>query len=1777
MRSIKGVKVIVMMVFLMNVCGSLFGQTNIVVPFGNVPHPANIRSRFPLSCVNGFERTAMIYSPSELGLRTGAINKISFYLDTVIGFYNAQIPYNVYLLPWNDSSFSTGITTASIIGILNPQVTAVLDTALFAQGNWIDISFPNPYIYTGGNLMIVIETNLGATGISNTTSPTQFRTHFTNVSKSMSWNSDNIPPTSNGTLHNVRANTKFEFRGLNGNDLGIMSMISPAKPVVTGMPQTITIQIGNNGNTTITSGSISYQLDSNPIVRENLNTVYQTGQTALFSFTSNLTIPSNSSGILRVWIDSINGAPDVLKANDTLTFRFCSPLNGVYTIGGIAANYPTFSSAIDALICGGVSGPVTFNVNSGIYNEGSIVIPSIAGTSNLSNISFVGVNSSSVIVTYDTSKTKMGFDLVGADYFKFADLTFQRPPTFLGAGATHQFSIRIRLDADNNIISNCVFLADSISGTTSIFNRLLQINSSSFNSIYGCIFRNGNNQLDVSGAAYAFGLSSGNRIFNNNFERVNNASFVTIANQKDFDFYNNNFNTIIGSLNAFAVTVNKINNTRIYNNKIYGDLGSGGFNITDFDGSVSLPNLFFNNVVSGNVRSSTPRLLSIQGAVSATSFPPNPTDYIEIVNNTLNISMISTTASTIYGLINIAGGTSTILAYSGLIIKNNILNISGSATVSNIGSGARALNFSTDTVLSITQSNNNIFSLNNALNSNIVRVNNLDFSSINDWKAYKGLDSNSLNINPGFLSFILPIPTNSIINNLGQSFNYISTDILGNIRNAINPDPGAYEFNVSPTDLGVFQLISPQTSCGLGNDTLKVAIINSGTVAVHNFTISYQVNGGTIRNSVINDTINSGDTIIYSLNQPFNFSTPGAYYLKIVVQVVGDNQNINDTLNSFIYSLSTVTTFPYIQNFESGNGGWISGGSSNSWEIGTPSKPVINTAGPNGTQSYVTSLIGNYNANERSYVTSPCFNFSTLRLPRIKLSIFWSSQFSTDGATLQGSVDGGLTWFLLGSVNELKSRNWYNNNTMVGGTGSGTVNNFLSNGNQIAWSGTFLNSSQGWVEAERSLPELANQSNVRLRIAFASDALVQNDGFAFDNIEIWQPLNPVITSVDDLNDTCVLMPRKVKASILQFSPIQSVNILYSLTGLSSGPFSTVSMNYDSIANFWIGTIPAGSPNITVYYKVVVASISGLSDTSFMYHYTDDKIIANAGLDQTIAVGQTTNLIASYNAPKIKFTEITLSSNGIGSTPTYPAYTTNLDADFVEISNLGNSNFDISGYVYEQLGVSPRTFTFPAGTIVPANAQVVLHLGTGNDSPINLYFNTGGLNGALSSSSAVGFILRNPDQSIIDVVSTNSFNIVGVSGVSSQDWIGAIPPLSNQAGVIRKNSDSNSASDWIISSLVNMQTIGSSNIGITNNGLGSWSISWSTNPPQSSDTILVGPFSFVGVYPYVLTVSDGFCTKNDTINVTVSNSILIKDVGFSRVSTPSGIVNIGTNQVVSGWLRNYGTAPLSNISVGYNLNNGVPVIQTVPGPLIAGDSIQVTFITPYSVPSGPIHFLKLFSRVIGDIVTANDSAFSLISVNGIDVGLGRIVSPVSNSIVSGTTSVTIIVQNLGFLPIANFDIAYSINNSPIAIQTVGSTIQPGDSLNFTFTMPWTPTSGGSHILKAYVNGFLADGNKKNDTVAVNVNSIVSTSSINLKSIEVYPNPSHDVLNIDFKGVVNVSDVYLVDPMGRIILHEVLQDWSPTKHVIPIAHLNNGQYFIWIIGDESKKIVPIIVQK
>ncbi len=187
-------------------------------------------------------------------------------------------------------------------------------------------------------------------------------------------------------------------------------------------------------------------------------------------------------------------------------------------------------------------------------------------------------------------------------------------------------------------------------------------------------------------------------------------------------------------------------------------------------------------------------------------------------------------------------------------------------------------------------------------------------------------------------------------------------------------------------DLAVTAVEAPGSRCSMGSqEQVAVRIQNLGYEDKSNFGISYRIDDGPIVSEIFTDQILAGGSYLYTFSTPADLSDPGEHVLTVTVNLDGDLRFENDTLSHTFWHLPTITQYPYVQDFENGKAGWLSGGINNTWALGTPNKRVIKGAA-SGVNSWTTGgLEGVYRNNEQSSLTGPCFDFSNLSLPSISM------------------------------------------------------------------------------------------------------------------------------------------------------------------------------------------------------------------------------------------------------------------------------------------------------------------------------------------------------------------------------------------------------------------------------------------------------------------------------------------------------------------------------------------------------------------------------------------------------------------------------------------------------------------------------------------------------------------------------------------------------------------------------------------------------------------------
>ncbi|RYY61673.1 MAG: T9SS type A sorting domain-containing protein [Chitinophagaceae bacterium] len=295
-------------------------------------------------------------------------------------------------------------------------------------------------------------------------------------------------------------------------------------------------------------------------------------------------------------------------------------------------------------------------------------------------------------------------------------------------------------------------------------------------------------------------------------------------------------------------------------------------------------------------------------------------------------------------------------------------------------------------------------------------------------------------------------------------------------------------------DIQLVSIDSPVvSSCALGNAVpVRITVYNSANAPIASIPVYYQVDGGAVVGSTV-PSVAANTSVSFIFPATADLSALGEHRVKVWSALVSDSFHDNDTLEISFHNSPVISTFPYLQDFESSNGDWYPGGNKPSWEYGTPASQGIKRAA-SGLNAWKTSLAGHYNDGEYSYLYSPCFDLAGMAHPSLSMSIALDLEDCgaglCDGAYMEYSNDG-INWLRLG-VNG-SGTNWYNR--VYDGEGMWSIENYTR-----------------WHVATSAVPVSGDMSRVRFRFVMRSDAFVGRDGIAVDDIHVYDSLHSIYTA-----------------------------------------------------------------------------------------------------------------------------------------------------------------------------------------------------------------------------------------------------------------------------------------------------------------------------------------------------------------------------------------------------------------------------------------------------------------------------------------------------------------------------------------------------------------------------------------------------------------------------------------------------------------------------------------
>ncbi len=707
---------------------------------------------------------------------------------------------------------------------------------------------------------------------------------------------------------------------LNTNDASLTAYVGPNKVFAPGI-NTVYVNLLNNGSDTLINVQIQWIVNGVP-------------QTA-FAWTGSLATGEGEDSVaigtynfmagvnhnLVLYSDQPNGFPDDLPVNDTVTANNRYPgLSGVYTIGGITPDFADFTSAVQALHAGGVTGWVTFNVRDGVYNE-QLFINAVMGTSPTDSVVFQSENGDASLVTLEfdaNSIDRNTLRLNGTAYLSFRDIT-------IGCtDVTYGYGVELIGSSTDLRFVDCVFEMPNNSSNSfyGIYTPNIVITDLQ---IMGCQFNYGYAGLYINGI-HGPGLVVRNNMFNK---------------QRQYGMYAYQFadpiiteNEAVGKsglTNYYGLYLQDFDSGfDISKNRVHAPFGGHGIYLYDLDGTALNRGLLANNfstVGDSSNSNNTFRSIYFQYG-SYTDIFYNSAHHVSNVGEAMFISNTNN-----------------------MDVRNNIFSASG-----------------TGYALRSNESPANFMALDfNDYYSNGANIFYNGFSGIGPiatlalWKSTTGLDANSINVDPLFVSDVDLHVNQAALDSAAIPVAAVTDDIDGELRDPVNPDIGADEISFLSGDIAITTISAPSSGCTLGDSVqVTVNIANNGTDPQTGFDVTVVVNGDSTTETVA-ASINSGASISYTFASYYDMSAVGAYVIKAWSSLAGDINAVNDTSNKTVnHFAAPVTTITQDTTVCSGVPVQLtaSGGLNYFWSTGLTGPSI--TVAPNSTTLYkVTVTDGN--------------------------------------------------------------------------------------------------------------------------------------------------------------------------------------------------------------------------------------------------------------------------------------------------------------------------------------------------------------------------------------------------------------------------------------------------------------------------------------------------------------------------------------------------------------------------------------------------------------------------------------------------------------------------------------------------------------------------------------------------------------------------------------------------------------------------------------------------
>jgi len=1579
-------------------------------------------------------------------------------------------------------------------------------------------------------------------------------------------------------LNNYRAITKVRFRAIKGSsfgsdiaiddvkiweppayDAGMVSIDRPVSPANTGI-QPVKATFANFGSATLSKITINWQINGQtktPYVWTGVLTPGSTADSIVIGQHNFISGPSN----IKIWTSAPNDSVDGFNQNDTVqtsVIACTSPLHGVFTIGGAAADFMSFSDAIYAITNCGIDSSIIFYVNAGTYVE-QLEFDTVPGASIQNTITFQSAtgDSTGVILNYspNSSFAPHVVKFMGGSHIAFKNMTIS------ATGTTYGRLFVFENNASYNTVENCILQMPS--GSYYYTNAAYAISTiSQYNSFI-------NN--DISNGYYAFYFStnnSTNTAKGNQFIKNNMHGFryyaAYLQYQDSFSLVGNTFINDTSATSVYPVYIYRAAGAfRVEKNNIHAHGSSTiyGLRLYYCTSTLANPAVVANNMIS----------------LTGTSTYP----YGFYVYNCVNMNLY-------YNTVNVDVGTAPngralyLQSGSNIKLKNNIFSNNSDGYVAYVG-----------TPTAIIESDYNDFyasAQNFAYWSGTGYVN-----SLADLQTASGKDVHSVSIAPNFVSNSNLHLTYSSLNNLASPIATITEDIDGELRSATTPAIGADEQPPIPIDAGVLSIISP-TSSEAEADSVNViiALKNFGTDTLFSFDYSYSLNGipqDTQTYSIVLPPLTI-DTVYF----PKFIISPGHNNICVNTMLSTDTNNFNDQLCSYFYGVPIVDM------------GVIKMETPDSGQCFTNSEALIVTIKNHGSQPLNMSQLP---VTIHTTITGP----NTISVPDVVLSSGNLAVGATTVVTLSTGIDMNHTgdyifdiWTSIASDGDptndsMRTKKITAFATVVTYPYSQAFENFVVSSNTTdpgvldeGWAQQTTGPNFTWYVGNNSTYTNSTGPTADHSLGTASGKYCYTEatGYYAATVNLVSPC---------LDLTAMSNPTLRYWYHMYGSNIHSLRVdVYAGGQWHYSLGHVMGQQQSSSANPWKQDIVDLSTFAGQVIKLRFRAIKLIGyeadiaiDDIFVY----EPVQRDAGISNNFQQPASNFAAQGAQVP----IEVKIENYGLDTLKDlYVGYIAGNSAPVME-----HWTGSIPPYSY-QLHLFNSKYTVQSGeTKILAFTSYSGDMNPGNDT--GTYAFTGvsvfnvpysddleGKNYFVSTGGLKQWQRGNPNKttftsphsgnnawvtSLIDVYLNNSndylyspyFKLSSFPGTYLRFWHRLESQATHDGGVVEYSTDGGSTfmSLGYISDPASTHWY-NTNIGGTHTWSGADS-GWVHSTYNLSQIPSGTPVQFRFKFFSDNTINNYDGWMVDDFEITPNP--ISKDAGISTLISPLSYTTLGSSVTVSVELKNYGTTTLTQIPVNYRIDNGSVTTQNWMGTLSPGASTNFTFSSNYTATAA--YDLEAWTSATGDTHWFNDSVKVEMAK---DAGIFALINPKPVMIWNDSIDVIVQFKNYGNDTLTTCGMYYNINGGGGVTETWNGILAPGNTTFYTFSQKYLVNYGiNNFCVKTILTGDTKSSNDKLCTYISGTIGLPVNPSLSFSVSQNIPNPfnQNSRINITLPNAGRFT-LTITDITGKIISYQEFNGKTGDNDIEIDGHeLSQGIYFYKVKYKEETAVKKMIIME